>query len=164
MPDISCFLCMTLDECLVGEQMLIYHYMLFWVICMLVSSCILEVILHKTDWMTSHHFWSRSRVLPWRFKGKTIWWIVMYVNIFRVFLGVVIGWNKCIVVNKTKKVCLMWYIIVFCQVSWFLSCDQLWYHQVSIQLLLQFPIWMLQYWFQVCCWHSYYRGVLQRMR
>ena len=136
MPDISCFLCMTLDECLVGEQMLIYHYMLMWVICMLGSSCILEVIyIRRIEW----HPTTFEVEVECCLEGsgeKTIWWIVMYVNIFRVFLGVVIGWNKCIVVNKTKKVCLMWYIIVFCQVSWFLSCDQLWYHQVSIQLLL----------------------------
>ena len=64
--------------------------------------------------MSSQHCWSWSRVPPSNLREKSVWWIVMHVNICQFILGVAILWYQWMVVQKTKKViwCDSWYFFV----------------------------------------------------
>ena len=89
--------------------------------------------------------------------------IVMHVKICQVILEVAIWQDQHMVVHSMKKVCLMWYLIFSCRGSQWFSHGHIWYYQVSFQFFLQLLIWMIQYWYQLCCWSSSSQGVLQRI-
>ena len=43
-------------------------------------------------------------------------------------------------------------------------CDEIWSCQVLFQLLIQGTTWLFKYFCQLCLWHSYSQGIIQRMR
>ena len=163
MLNIFLLMCMNLDGCPVGQQIKIDNNILIWDIFMPERSCLLISIGRRRIKYHPNIFEVEVEFCLQISPRKNILWIVMHMNICWMILGVSIWWDNNMVVHNMKKVCLMWWITFSSKGSWWLSCDQYWSHQVSFKILVKYLICMIQYFFQLCLWHSYYQGVIQSM-
>ena len=159
-----CFLlrCLTLND-FATETFMIYCSWSLWLICMLVRCCLLIGIdKMRIKWNTILFESEVQFVL--KFSGRTkFWWIYINVNICQVNLGVANSWDQRVDVKKTKKFCLMLYLIFSCQGSPYLSCDHLWSHSFNFLPMFKVLIWMLQFTLWLYFWYPCFKSVPQRM-
>ena len=146
------FLCLILDVCTLGNQMLMDCNLMLWVICMRSRYCLLiDIDRRKIKWNNTIFEVEVECRLQWSWRKK-VWLIVMHVNTCQVISAVAIWWDQRKCVQKTNNVCFMWYQIILCQGRWWFSSDHIWAHQVLFQLLHQFPILMIHSCCQIYCW------------
>ena len=128
----------------------------------------------NADIIASHRFWIWIKVPPSRLREGKYLVDCDACEDFKAILGVAIWWYHQMVVHNMRMVCLkvvknmkkvwvIWWLIFPCKGSQYFLCGQLWSNQVLFQLTFQFKIWLIQFPLQLCCEHSYYQAVIQRM-
>ena len=129
--------------------------------------CIWRAVVRTSRGMDWGVIMSAKTRLSFKFDlGAVDGWIISSLTRWTLSLGafhVVHMLLFFIGIKKIRRCCLMWWLIFSCQASQCFLCDQIWSHQFSFQLLFQAPIWIINFFRQLCCWYSSFQSVLREM-